>query len=351
MSMKSKLSPEAATVIEQTLIEHKAFKRAVKRLRQAFKYAHISAEPIGVALLGESRSGKSRAIEEIEQDHPPTRDEEGAVVPILRMVTPAKPTVGGMASLMLKALGDPDWSKGTVVGLQGRLIDMVKLCKVRMIILEEFQHFVDSGSRKVIQDVANWTKTLAESTKVALVVAGLQDSLPVLLRDEQFTGRFGAPVYMPRFDWEDDEQREEFEAILEGFNDAMSVHFKLPKLHGEGMAFRLWCATGGLVGLLAKLLRQVVWNACDEDRPVIKLSHFEDADAECTWRVYTMEIPHLPFHPDFSTEVNQDLLAFGRGVGVRRDDEVDDPEARVTRRRKRAQAKGSESLAQALSAA
>lgn len=346
-----KLAPEAMTVIERTLIEHTAFKRAVKRLRQAFKYAHISPEPIGVALLGESRSGKSRAIEEVEQEHPRTRDEDGAVVPILRMVTPAKPTVGGMASLMLKALGDPDWSKGTVVGLQGRLIDMVKLCKVRMIILEEFQHFVDSGSRKVIQDVANWTKTLAESTKVALVVAGLQDSLPVLLRDEQFTGRFGAPVYMPRFDWEDDALRGEFEAILEGFNVAMAEHFDLPPLHGQDMAFRLWCATGGLVGLLAKLLRQVVWNACDEERRVIKLGHFEQADAECTWRVYTREIAHPPFHPKFSALVTQDLLAFGRGVGVRRDDEVDNPVAGVTKRQGKSRAKGGESLAQVLTAA
>jgi hypothetical protein len=62
------LPPEAKTIVEDTLIEHRAFAKAVKRLRQAFNYAHISPEPIGLALLGESRSGKSRAIEELEKD-------------------------------------------------------------------------------------------------------------------------------------------------------------------------------------------------------------------------------------------------------------------------------------------
>lgn len=344
------LPPEAKTIVEDTLIEHKAFAKAVKRLRQAFNYAHISPEPIGLALLGESRSGKSRAIEELEKDHPKTRTEEGAVVPILRMVTPSNPAVGGMASLMLKELGDPDWAKGTVANLQGRLIDMVRDCMVRMIVLEEFQHLVDSATQKVFYGVANWLKTLVESTKVALVVCGLESSLPVLLQDEQFTGRFGAPLFMPRFEWADDGQREEFEAILEGFNDALAVHFKLPKLHGEDMSFRLWCASGGLVGLLAKLLRQIVWNACDADRNVIELSDFAVADAECTWRVYTKVVSNLPFEPEFVSQATEELLEFGRGVGVRIEIPDQMAESRLSARRMRAGAKRGESLAQVLSA-
>jgi hypothetical protein len=346
----SKLPDEARTVVEDTLVEHKAFLKAVKRLRQAFKYADISPEPIGVALLGESRSGKSRAIEEIEKDHPRSTTEEGAVVPILRLVTPSNPAVGGMASLMLKELGDPDWARGTVANLQGRLIDMVRDCMVRMIVLEEFQHLVDSATQKVFYGVANWLKTLVESTKVALVVCGLESSLPVLLQDEQFTGRFGAPLFMPRFDWADDEQREEFIAILESFNDAMSVYFKLPKLHDEDMSFRLWCASGGLVGLLAKLLRQIVWNACDDERRVIKLSDFATADAECTWRVYTKVVSHLPFEQGFTAVATEELLEFGRGVGVRIELPDHQAEARQTARRRRATAKKGESLAQVLSA-
>jgi hypothetical protein len=344
------LPPEAMTVVEDTLIEHRAFAKAVKRLRQAFKYAHISPEPIGLAILGESRSGKSRVVEELEKDHPRTRTEEGAVVPIVRMVTPSNPAVGGMASLMLKELGDPDWAKGTVAQLQGRLVDMVKDCMVRMIVLEEFQHLVDSATQKVFYNVANWLKTLVEPTKVALVVCGLESSLPVLLQDEQFTGRLGAPLFMPRFDWEKDDQREEFVAILEGYNDAMAAYFKLPKLHGEDMSFRLWCASGGLVGLLAKLLRQIVWNACDAERSVIKLSDFAIADAECTWRVYTKVVASLPFEPDFVPQATKELLEFGRGVGVRIEIPDEVAESRLSARRRRARAKKGESLAQVLSA-
>lgn len=51
-------------IIENALVPHSAFNAATVRLEQCFKYAHGSSEPICIAVIGESRTGKSRALEE-----------------------------------------------------------------------------------------------------------------------------------------------------------------------------------------------------------------------------------------------------------------------------------------------
>ena len=60
-------------LIQETLVEHSGFVRAVERIEQGFKYAKGSANPICIALIGESRTGKSRVLDECLMNHPRTR--------------------------------------------------------------------------------------------------------------------------------------------------------------------------------------------------------------------------------------------------------------------------------------
>jgi hypothetical protein len=304
-------------VVESTLVPHTAFETAMRRVKQCLSYSLKSPEPICLALVGESRTGKSRVLEETELLMPRSRTEIGAVVPILRVTAPSRPTVKGVAGLMLKALGDPKWESGTEIKLAERLEDQLGKCKTLMIMLDEFQHFFDKGTQKIFHDASDWLKTMVDSTKVTLVVSGLESCLPVLRRNEQLSGRFLAPVYMRRFNWLDDTGRQEFLGILEAFNDSMSMHFDMPPLHGDEMAFRFWCASGGLMGHLTKFLRQAVWDACDEGKRTITLEQFESAHKAAIWAESGGIIVDSPFDRKFSVEPTQEKIAFGLAVGVR----------------------------------
>jgi len=76
--------------------------------------------------------------------------------------------------------------------------------------IDEFQHFQDKGSRRIMHHVADWLKILVDDSKVALVVAGLSSCGAVISQNEQLAGRFLSPILMPRFDWKIDNHREEF---------------------------------------------------------------------------------------------------------------------------------------------
>lgn len=313
-----KLKPGVESLIERTLIEHSAFEVAMRRIRQCVNYSEGPLEPICIAVIGEARTGKSRLLEETEALSPRRRTADGLIVEILRLKVPSNPSANNLAEKMLKQLGDPKWNRGTESEKTGRLHDLLGACKVRVVLLDEFQHFLDKGRQVVFTFASEWLKTLVDETKVSLVVTGLESSLPILLQNEQLTGRFLAPVRLPRFDWTIADSRDEFIGILDSFADELKGVFEIPDIAEETMAFRFWCATGGLIGYLTKLLRQLVWNACDGKKKVLTIADFKMAYEESVW----VEPGRLEqWHPFDNPELapSPDLMAAVMSVGVKKE--------------------------------
>jgi hypothetical protein len=97
----------------------------------------------------------------------------------------------------------------------------------------------------------------------------------------------------------------------------MSKHFDMPALNDDEMAFRFWCASGGLMGHLAKLLRQAVWDACDEGTRKITLEQFEAAHKAAIWAESGVVVVDSPFDRKFTVEPTQEKVAQALTVGLR----------------------------------
>lgn len=306
-----------ASIVEQTLIPHAAFEEAQRRLDQCYKYSLDSPEPVCLALVGESRTGKSRSIEEFRLKHTSYRTAEGFKVPILCVQAPSKPTVKSLAEVLLENLGDPKPSAGTENAMTCRLKHLMRAAGTRMIIIDEFQHFQDKGTHKIMYHVADWLKVLVDTTHIALVVSGLPSCLAVVHQNEQLAGRFLSPIHMPRFDWRSDDDRDMFIAILEAFHVRLSQYYDLPDFGDESMAFRFYCGTGGLIGYVARFLRTVVWNAEDCKSRVISLSDLERGNQTAVWGSDGISKLLNPFSRDFIAAPNEALLAEIRKLGTR----------------------------------
>jgi len=319
-------------LIDNTLVPHSAFQDASVRLEQCFKNADGSVEPVGLAVIGDSRTGKSRALEECAMRHPQIRQPEGLLVPILRVKTPSKPTVKGLVEGMLRALNDPKFDKGTEQARTGRLETLMRGAGTRMVMIDEFQHFYDKGSHRVMHHVADWLKIIVDDTRVALVVAGLPSCAAVLDQNEQLAGRFLSPIRMPRFDWKVDAHREEFTGILGAFHEALSQSFDLPALEASDMAFRCYCGTGGLIGYLTKFLRQAVWNAIDEHRRCITLEDLARAHDQSVWSRDGLSDVASPFRREFTSIPTEDLLKKISQIGVPVAETINTPSRRRSSR-------------------
>lgn len=306
-----------ATIIENTLIPHTAFATATSQLEQCFRYAESALEPICLPIVGETRTGKSRSLETFKMAHPRTRTPEGVHIPVFSVKTPAKPTVKGLAEALLREMGDTKFGSGTEIVKTNRLQNLMAACGTRVVIVDEFQHFVDKGSSKIAYHVADWLKTLVDESRVAIVVAGLPSCLDVLRANEQLDGRFMAPVALPRFNWLHADHREEFLGILDAFHEQIAHHFDTPDFCSNEMAFRFHCASGGLIGYLAKILRFAIWQAIDEQRKSISLENLKTAVERSVNYDFASNGSYNPFSREFSVQPTVELLDLFSKIGRR----------------------------------
>lgn len=328
-------------IVDTLLIPHGAFDEATTRLGQYLRVVQNGADSIVVPLVGESRTGKSSVLAYTELCYPRRRLDDGMRVPVLRLKTPSKPTVKGLAEQFLLALGDPRFNqRESEIEKTNRLLKQLDACGTRMVMIDEFQHFYDKGTHKIMHHVSDWLKILSDESRLAMVVSGLPTCLAVLQQNEQLAGRCMAKLTMPRFAWEDDSQRDQFIGVLEAFQRGLHM-FDMPRLDTEEMAFRFYIATGGLMGYLAKVLRQATWNAIDAESPVIGLAELSKAYRSA---VLSREISALtdPFLPEFESMPPDALMAQARALGVADPEQDDKPRRR--RQKSKAELSASEVL-------
>ena len=219
------------------VIRHHAVDEGLDRLERAFLRASGGVDFRGVAIVGESGTGKTRLLSHFANMHPRLRTPQGLEVPVLMLPVPAKPTPKGLVETILAELGDPIPEKGTERSKTDRVITLFRAARVKMLLLDEFQHFVDQGTDRVQHHVADWLKTLIDRANVALGISGLLRCLAVMEKNDQLKRRLQAPVHLPKFDWTDPGDRDEFRSVLAALQSQMNP-LRVPDLSSQEMSFR-----------------------------------------------------------------------------------------------------------------
>ncbi|HZX77385.1 TniB family NTP-binding protein [Lysobacter sp.] len=282
-------------------IDHRAYDAIHQALSETYddvdSDAGVDGEPAVPAcllLIGETRTGKSSVVKDFLARNPPKRRKDGMRQAVIYAAAPPEGTVKALLEQLLKALGDPLWSKGSRTNMTHRLLTLLKGVGCRMIILDEFQHLVDKGQKKRLFESADWLKNLVESREWALVAVGLPDSVSVVNANPQLKARFDAPLTMPLFNWQDDHSRRQFKAVLKAF--AMELQpFELPALESDEIALRLYLATSGRLGLFAKLMDRAVKTAIRHNTTAIRLDDLAAAFDRAIWYAPTFPLEDGPF--------------------------------------------------------
>jgi hypothetical protein len=306
------------TKLDNALLNHRSFTRALACVDQVARVAkRYSDAEVGV-LLGESRAGKTRVLEIVEGKWPESRENGQAIMPILRIKISRKPTTKGVITQLLEKLGDPFYnSRGTETVKLLALMSYLKKLQVRVIMLDEFQHFV-SERGDINFEIADLFKLIVDEAKVSLVLAGLPEARSVIDANEQLAGRSLNPVYLGRFNWMNDKSRAEFIQVVVGYANALAP-LAFPDFNNEEWGFRWYCATGGLIGYVAKIFRTIVNFLAQSNRSSISL---QDLELAHEYAVYTRSAPTIrPFSENFNPVVSAESLSHAKSVGMREEQE------------------------------
>jgi hypothetical protein len=214
---------------------------------------YFKDEPECLFLKGETGTGKTTILKSFAAKYPRYETAEGTVVPILSVTIPSPATVKSLVTKLLWELGDPAYDKGTMANQTIRLIGLIRDCGVSLIFLDEFQHFIDRDSAKVLKTISDWLKNLILDTKIPMVLIGLPEAEAVFQFNCQLSRRFANRHNLSPFSWSDDSGKE-FRTFLHAIESQLPLKEE-SSLASNEMALRFYYASDGIVAYVMKLIR------------------------------------------------------------------------------------------------
>lgn len=228
------------------------FKEILAAIDDSHQFSNLKDEPECLFLKGETGAGKTTILKSYAQNYPRYQTQDSTIIPVLEVTIPSPATVKSVVTKLLWELGDPAYDKGTISNQTIRLIGLMRDCGVSLVFLDEFQHFIDRDSAKVLKTVSDWLKDLILDTKVPVVLIGLPEAETVFQFNPQLSRRFANRQNLSPFSWSDSGR--EFRTFLHAVESQLPL-IEESALACEETALRFYYAADGIVAYVMKLIR------------------------------------------------------------------------------------------------
>lgn len=287
-SKMSKL--ERQKLAERIFIEYPRLTGLLEKIKHCHQYSKIAAEPECMFISGYAGTGKTTLYEYYERQYPRTRNEHGANVPVLSASAPQRATEKTLASELLYRAEDPAAGKGSGYNQTARLKMFIKDCGVEIVFLDEFQHFVDRDSEKILKNVSDWLKNLITATKkpIILVAQPYAEQVLDVTGNEQLQRRFLLRETLEPFGWTNDDEADpkrkndktnEFRAFLAAVDEQLPFN-KRSNLSDPMIAHRFYCGTNGRVSKVMVIIRKATELALERSFEALDLNVLAEAYEE-----------------------------------------------------------------------
>ena len=250
--LKEMTLAERLYIANNVYVLYPRFKEILAAIDDCHQFSNLKDEPECLFLKGETGAGKTTILKSYAQNYPRYQTQDSTIIPVLEVTIPSPATVKSVVTKLLWELGDPAYDKGTISNQTIRLIGLMRNCGVSLVFLDEFQHFIDRDSAKVLKTVSDWLKDLILDTKVPVVLIGLPEAETVFQFNPQLSRRFANRQNLSPFSWSDSGR--EFRTFLHAVESQLPL-IEESALACEEMALRFYYAADGIVAYVMKLIR------------------------------------------------------------------------------------------------
>lgn len=269
LDYKNDVIRKAINRIESLYIKIPRYLKVLGLIENSHQHSKYSADPICILLTGDTGVGKTTLAQKYIEQFPRYQDDEGTtIVPVFYAQIPALATPSNLVYALLESLGDPLASKGTIIQKTERLAKLLKQCRTELIVLDEFQHFVDYKTDIAIEKTSDWLKNQINATKIPIVLIGMPGSEKILDLNRQLKRRFAVQVTLEPFGFKTKIEQEEFQSLLAMIDKDLPLPTSFPLRNWEP-SLRFYKATSGKISELMAILRRATALALSASQQMI----------------------------------------------------------------------------------
>lgn len=260
--------------LKKIFVSYPDTERVTQALNHLIHYGNVGMEvgsPARCLLLtGPSGSGKTALLHRWSAAFPKVEESLKTVCPVLYIEVPPNCSPKALAEHMLRGLGVPEAfvAKGTEVSLTQRVKHHLREQEVRMVILDEFQHFINSENDRIIYKAADFVKGLLNAAICPFVLAGTPEAAAVYKENVQLMRRSFGRYSLKPFDWNCQRDCDYFRLVLDEYDKKLPFG-KKSKLADMATALRIHYFSRGLLGRAVDLLVAATIHALEADEPCI----------------------------------------------------------------------------------
>lgn len=268
-------------LISKTVVRHPKYEEAINTIEDVFRMRNSVGICKHIFCIGPSGTGKSTIKKQLREKYPAVVCEDRTCRPYICSDTPSKPTIGNMAEELLMELGEPNYSRGSVAQKTNRVLALLRELDVKLVVLDELQHFIDHGNRRTATEVSDWLKRLVDNSNTCFVLMGLERSEDILRANEQLRRRFSQQVTLQPFCIDKANEAGVFARVLQHLDKQLGLEqpIELTPLLIKQMHF----ATNGIMDYMVKLIIGAFQISRLNQRKKISVDILEEAFTTHIW--------------------------------------------------------------------
>ncbi|MFJ7316006.1 TniB family NTP-binding protein [Pseudomonas sp. NPDC098747] len=281
-------------------VAHPEYREALDTIHRSMEATRLRGEPSCVILLGDPGTGKTRICDDILTElGPPTKKHtaDGVCIinPVIYCRVPNNATIKTLVTRLLNCF-ETYTKYQSVDALEFRLFNILHTCQTVMIILDEWQHLLRSGTGHALQSAADWVKVLTDIYSGEVMLVGPPACERMIDQHQALADRFPYRARLSPFSLASPEHYSNYLKLIRAFaidiKESMGF-IEIPPLTDEKVLLGVYAATGGNMRALRVLLNASLTNALNRNDSNLLISDF--SMAACQVKLATRLTPQNPF--------------------------------------------------------
>ncbi|MGD6803928.1 TniB family NTP-binding protein [Rossellomorea aquimaris] len=263
--------------VADLFIEHPQIREAFDSIDEHVLRARFTGRAKSLLITGGSGVGKSSLLDwYYKSNFKELITETHSYRNMLSSSIPRPASISFLVEQLLRDIGDMYYNKGTLDNKLSRLPYYLEQTGVEVILLDEFQHFLNLEDNRVVKKTAEWFYSFFDKVNIPVILFGIEEAEVILEKFEPLRDMVTDKVVIKPFGFDTVEEREQFCHLLTEFDKRLPFE-KHSSLSDETMAKRMFDASNGNIATIHYLITEATLLAAKEDDNSIRLRHLAQA--------------------------------------------------------------------------